>query len=149
MKIRYRNMKDLKIVLFITLLLITVTSCKMDKGGDSKQESNMTGSPVITFNELEYDFGKITEGEKVACVFKYKNTGDGDLIIHSATTSCGCTVPHFDDKPIAPGKEGNMEVVFDSYMREGMQTKTITVRSNATVKVVVLRIVAEVLKAES
>lgn len=148
MKIRYRKMKDLRIVLFITLLLITVSSCNRDKGGDSEQQISL-GSPVISFNELEYDFGKITEGEKVACVFKYKNTGDGDLIIHSATTSCGCTVPHFDDKPIAPGKEGNMEVVFDSYMREGMQTKTITVRSNATVKVVVLRIVAEVLKAES
>ena len=37
-----------------------------------------------------------------------------------------------------------MEVVFDSYRREGIQTKTITVRSNATVKVVVLRIIAEV-----
>jgi len=141
-------MTDMKPIFFTVLLFIALVSCKSDKeGGDSQEMS--AGSPIITFSEMEYDFGKIIEGEKVACVFKFKNTGDGDLIIHSATTSCGCTVPHFDKKPIAPGEEGAMEVVFNSYRYEGIQNKTITVRSNATVQVVVLRIVAEVLKEES
>jgi hypothetical protein len=130
-------------VIFISFMIIALNSCRSGKGEESIPD-NDGGVPVISFSELEYDFGKIIEGEKVACIFKFRNTGDADLIIHSATTSCGCTVPRFEDKPIAPGEEGTMEVVFDSYMREGLQTKTITVRSNASVKVVVLRITAEV-----
>lgn len=137
----------MKPALFIPLIIFALSSCMSGSREESSQDGDddSKGSPVITFDNLEYDFGKITEGEKVACIFKFRNTGDGDLIIHSATTSCGCTVPRFEDKPIPPGEEGTMEVVFDSYMREGIQTKTITVRSNATVKVVVLRIIAEVL----
>ena len=138
-------MKIIKTVTFLALVLISVSACNTEKKGDSSNEAN-TGTAEITFNELEYNFGKITEGEKVACIFKYRNTGDGDLIINTATTSCGCTVPRFDNKPIKPGNEGSMEVVFDSSHREGVQTKTITVRSNARVKVVVLRIIAEVIK---
>lgn len=137
---------DMKTLMFVSLIMFALSSCMTGSREVESQDSDESkGSPEITFKNLEYDFGKITEGEKVACIFKFKNTGDGDLIIHSATTSCGCTVPRFEDKPIAPGKEGTMEVVFDSYMREGTQTKTITVRSNARVKVVVLRILAEVL----
>lgn len=138
-------MRDMRSVIFLAIIIFTVASCQSGAGiEDSKEKSS--GSPVIAFSKLEYDFGKITEGEKVACIFKYRNTGDGDLIIHSATTSCGCTIPRFDDEPIAPGEEGVMEVVFDSRSREGVQTKTITVRSNASVKVVVLRIIAEVIE---
>jgi hypothetical protein len=141
-------MRSLKTIIFTLALLISVSSCKTEDKGDGSDVQNK-GIAEITFNDLEYSFGKITEGEKVACVFKFKNTGDGDLIINSATTSCGCTVPRFDDKPIKPGGEGSMEVVFDSSHREGTQTKTITVRSNASVKVIVLRIIAEVIMEDN
>jgi len=140
-------MKSNRILIYITILAIFGTSC--NSGARKDNIENITnGKPVITFDQLEYDFGRIIEGEKVACVFRFKNSGDGDLIINSATTSCGCTVPRFEDKPIAPGGEGTMEVVFDSSHRNGLQTKTITVRSNAKVKVVVLRITAEIIKNE-
>ena len=39
---------------------------------------------------------------------------------------------------------GNLEVVFDTSGRNGMQTKTITVKSNASIPVVLLKITAEV-----
>jgi len=135
------------LIAYLVFLLLSFSACNSGQESNARPESD-SGSPEITFNMLEYDFGRITEGEKVACTFKYKNTGDGKLLINSATTSCGCTVPSFDDKPLAQGEEGSMEVVFDSSHREGAQSKTITVRSNARVKVMVLRINAEVVKAE-
>lgn len=133
-----------RITLFIMLLAVSFSSCKTiaDK---NEIEDIRRGTAIISFDQLEYNFGAITEGEKVACMFKFTNTGDGDLVINSATTSCGCTIPRFEEEPIAPGGEGTMEVVFDSSHRNGAQTKTITVRSNASVKVVVLRILAEVI----
>ncbi len=47
-----------------------------------------------------------------------------------------------------PGGEGSLEVVFDTSGRNGMQTKTITVKSNAKPAVVLLKITAEVAIAE-
>jgi hypothetical protein len=99
---------------------------------------------IIKFDEFEHDFGKITEGERVACVFTFTNSGKGPLVVASATTSCGCTVSKFDDKPIPPGGKGELEVVFDSSGKSGKQTKTITVKSNALKPIVLLKITAEV-----
>jgi hypothetical protein len=66
-------------------------------------------------------------------------------VIESASTSCGCTVPKYNRSPIPAGKGGNLEVVFDSNGRNGMQTKTISVRSNSKTEVVILKITAEVI----
>jgi hypothetical protein len=95
--------------------------------------------------EYEHAFGKVTEGEKVAYVFSFVNNGPGNLVIASASTSCGCTVPKYDRKPIAPGKGGSLEVVFDTSARSGTQTKTVSVHSNSRTPVVVLKITAEVI----
>ena len=45
-----------------------------------------------------------------------------------------------------PGGTGTFEVVFDTSGREGTQTKTVVVQSNAENNMVILRIIAEVQK---
>ncbi|MEE4214557.1 MAG: DUF1573 domain-containing protein [Bacteroidales bacterium] len=117
---------------------------KSDMPGNAKNNGNSEGKAIIEFSSLEHDFGKIEEGEKVACVFTFQNKGDSDLLITSASTSCGCTVPDFDNKPVPPGENGRVEVVFDSSFRNGAQSKTVTIRSNAEKPVVILKIKAEV-----
>ena len=102
------------------------------------------GTPVITFANVTHDFGTIDEGEKVASVFKFSNTGDADLVLTSVLTTCGCTVSKFSKKPIPPGGSGTIEITYDSTDRRGKQTKTITVQSNAENKIMILRITAEV-----
>lgn len=116
-----------------------------DRGasGNGLQVSD-TGTAQILFTEYEHHFGKVKEGEKISYTFSFENRGTVDLIIASAKTTCGCTVPKFDKKPIHPGKKGNLEVVFDTSGRSGMQTKTITVNSNASKPVILLKITAEV-----
>ena len=94
---------------------------------------------------MEHDFGKVEEGEKVGFVFNFENAGTGNLIILAASTTCGCTVPRYDTKPISPGDNGEMEVIFDTSGRSGIQTKIITVKSNASVPLVMLKITAEVI----
>mgnify|MGYP003906556323 CR=1 FL=1 len=54
--------------------------------------------PKFTFQNDTYDFGKITQGEKVSYSFNFKNTGYVPLIISSASASCGCTVPTFPEE---------------------------------------------------
>ncbi len=93
-------------------------------------------APVITFQEQEYDFGTIKQGEVVNHTFKFTNTGKSPLIIESATASCGCTVPQPPTEPIAPGESSQIEVTFNSTGKMGQQYPTITVRANTQPNIV-------------
>jgi hypothetical protein len=135
------------LLIYLALIALILSNCGTNSGknsSDSGSEPAQNGTVEISFKEYEHDFGKVTEGEKVACVFEFENKGTTNLVVKSATTSCGCTVPKYDTKPIPPGRSGKLEVIFDTAGRNGMQTKTITVKSNASVPVVLLKITAEV-----
>jgi hypothetical protein len=140
------------VIIFLVLITLIASNCgnvtRKDAGNSTMQLSD-SGTVVIGFKEYEHDFGKVAEGEKVACVFTFENRGTANLVITSATTSCGCTVPKYDTRPINPGGSGNLEVVFDTSGRNGMQTKVITVKSNASTPVVLLKITAEVVTSNN
>jgi hypothetical protein len=101
--------------------------------------------PVITFEKDIHDFGKVIQGEKVSFGFRFKNTGNADLVIAQVNSSCGCTVSKFPKTPIQPGKEDVITVMFDSQDRKGVQNKTITVVSNCQPSSSVIRIKAMVI----
>ena len=84
----------------------------------------------IAFEETDFDFGTVPEGEHVKHTYKFKNTGNEPLIIASAKGSCGCTVPKWPSDPIAPGQSGVIDVEFDSKGKPGKQTKRVTVTAN-------------------
>ncbi len=133
-------MKYLKLIVIVTIVFITF-ACNNNQQGTTGSEYNINnpasasgkstnGLPVITFDELEYNFGTLIQGEKVAHSFRFTNTGDGNLVISNVGASCGCTAPKWSREPIAPGEIGFIEVVFDSRGREGKQIKTVKVFSN-------------------
>jgi hypothetical protein len=129
------------------LAAMLFASCGRGSSGESKNmPSDTTGVAVITFTMLEHNFGAVKAGERVGCIFPFTNTGDADLVVTSATASCGCTVPKYSKKPVAPGDAGTVDVVFDTSGRDGIQTKTVVVQSNAENNLVILRIIAEVKK---
>ena len=125
-------------------------SCKDGKavsGNESSSslvEKTTNASAQIAFDTLSHDFGKIKEGEQVGWYFKFHNSGGTDLIITNVSATCGCTVPDFDTKPIAPGAEGSIKVVFDSNGRSGKQQKTLTVETNGNVQMTKLRLEADI-----
>lgn len=141
-------MKYISVV--VGMAAVVFASCGRGSSGENKNmPSDTTGVAVITFKMLEHNFGAVKEGEKVGCIFPFTNTGDADLVLTSATASCGCTVPKYNKKPVAPGESGTVEVVFDTSGREGIQTKTVVVQSNAENNLVILRIISEVKKEET
>ncbi|HBH83673.1 MAG TPA: hypothetical protein DDY34_07680 [Bacteroidales bacterium] len=138
-------MKRLLTILSIIVVLISGCGGGSQKSPDKSDALNQdTGKAVLVFMEYEHNFGKVSEGEKVAYIFNFENKGTSDLVILSAITTCGCTVPKYDRKPIPPGKDGKLELVFDTEGRTGIQVKTVTVRSNASEPVITLRITAVV-----
>ncbi|MEO0331961.1 MAG: DUF1573 domain-containing protein, partial [Bacteroidota bacterium] len=86
--------------------------------------------PKFEFEELNYDFGTIDEGEVVEHVFKFTNIGEAPLVIQSTSASCGCTTPSYSREPVAPGETGEVQVKFNSQSRPGVQNKTITITAN-------------------
>ena len=109
-------------------------------------EENATNQklPEIAFAQETFDFGKIKQGEVVNHQFKFKNTGKADLIITSATGSCGCTVPQWPKNPIPPGEEANIDVQFNSAGKSGMQRVNVTLVANTIPNSKVLTITGEV-----
>lgn len=87
--------------------------------------------PKIVFTDTTFNFGSITEGAKVTHAFIFKNEGTADLIITSATASCGCTTPVFPHDVKHPGDTGTISVTFDSSNKTGKVTKAITIISNS------------------
>ncbi|MBP7512675.1 MAG: DUF1573 domain-containing protein [Bacteroidia bacterium] len=87
-------------------------------------------APIMTFAENIHDFGTLVDGEVVTYKFKFKNTGNADLIISNASASCGCTIPSYPKEPIIPGGEGAIDVQFNSSGKVGTFDKNVTITSN-------------------
>ena len=86
----------------------------------------------IKFDKSAHNFGTFTESETQKTVFKFTNTGTEPLVIHQAITSCGCTVAKYTMTPVAPGKTGEVEVIYNGKGKLfGHFRKSITIRSNA------------------
>ncbi len=103
-----------------------------------KKVKKKKSSAIMTFEEKEFDYGRIKPGDVVKHQFKFKNTGKSDLVISNAVASCGCTTPSFPFIPIAPGEEGYIGVVFDSSGKLGKQRPSITLTTNIGTKKIYL-----------
>jgi hypothetical protein len=86
--------------------------------------------PVMTFEKKEHDFGTIAGGSKVNYSFKFKNTGEADLIITRAAGSCGCTIPEYPKTPIKAGESAKIDVLFNSAGKHGNQQKSVLIATN-------------------
>jgi len=118
----------------LPLILLAIIAVAIPTGAKKKKAD-------IKFSEISYNFGTIPEhGGKVSHSFEFTNTGDANLVIIDASADCGCTVPEFPTRPIAPGKKGTIKVTFDPLYRQGAFNKVVTIRTNAKPKKVRLKI---------
>lgn len=104
----------------------------------------------IKFDKVLHDFGKFSEDNAiVTCTFTFTNTGQAPLVITQCVASCGCTIPSYSDKPVAPGKTGTVKVTYNGKGRmAGQFKKVITVMTNAKNKMTRLCIQGEMLESK-
>jgi len=142
----------------VVVVMISSASCSSENpegintsavSNSSSAEGKSDDIPEIKFDEEEFDFGKIIQGEKVSHSFFFRNTGNKNLIISSASGSCGCTVPEWPKEPILPGQSNKIEVIFSSEGKSGYQEKTVTVVTNCEPSTRVIRIKCEIIVAET
>lgn len=104
----------------LVLRLIYLIICLLSAGNLFSQE--------LTFNSSKYDFGTFAEdGGEVSHIFTFKNSGSSPVVIVSAHSSCGCTVPSYSRQPIAAGSESTITVTYDPMNRPGRFSKTVEI----------------------
>lgn len=87
-------------------------------------------APVIHFERLHHDFGRITTDRKVAAKYRVSNTGNAYLSITQVRPSCGCTATVLGKWSMAPGEGTDLEASFDPRGLKGGVRKSIEVVSN-------------------
>ena len=93
--------------------------------------SSSSPLPSLDIAETEFDFGEVSQGEKVTHVFTFTNGGDAPLVIDRVKSSCGCTAALLSAKQIPPGEEGTIKATFDSSRFRGPISKVIFLYSNS------------------
>ena len=136
-------------IMYLVLFCMVFVSCK-ESASSKIKTSNLEnaekrdavinlGSAIIEFDNKEFDFGTIQQGEVVEGTFSVSNKGKTDLIITSAKASCG-TVPEWPKDPIKPGESSEIKFKFDSKGKKGKQNKSITIKANTESVTEVLRV---------
>lgn len=134
-------------IIYTAVLLMVLVSCDQRSKGNKSLNSNVIETdqisnkePIISFDKKTWDFGTIVDGEVVEHTFRFTNTGSKDLVISSASASCGCTIPNWPKEPIAPGDKGEIKVEFNSNGKKDLVTKDITILANTNPVKTILQI---------
>lgn len=68
----------------------------------------------IKFDKVTYDFGTFSDDNPVhKTTFTFTNVGKAPLVINQIVASCGCTIPNYDKRPIAPYQKGTIDVTYN------------------------------------
>ncbi len=152
-------MKKLAILL---LTIVILTSCGNNKSNEgdvtvhdihnpasadaSRSAKISKDMPVMTFEKMTHDFGKVMQGEKLSYSFKFTNTGKSNLIIEETNSSCGCTTSTPPKAPIRPGESAEIKVSFNSANKEGAVTNSVVISANTYPVNTLLKVTANVIK---
>ena len=93
-------------------------------------QNNSGPKPRILVSEEEWDFGKVTQGEKPTHIFIVKNGGEEDLIIEGVKESCPCIEASISTTLIKPGESAELKVTYDTTDYMGKDEKHVHIYSN-------------------
>lgn len=127
----------MKKLLFIVFAAGLFACQSADQKSLTQEEKIKAAKDSANFTTIEWldstvkDLGKIKEGQIAEVTYRFKNSGDKNLVIANVSASCGCTVPEKPEKPFAPGEEGVIKAKFDSRGRGlGVARKDVYVTAN-------------------
>ena len=130
----------------LLILLALGTSIIACKSSDKKVAA--TGTPTLTTEEKEKaktdtanfttiewldsmykDLGNIKKDQTVEITYRFKNTGDKNLIFDNVSAQCGCTIPERPERAYAPGEEGEIKAKYNG-SGQGHVRKEVYVTAN-------------------
>ncbi|GAG93257.1 unnamed protein product [marine sediment metagenome] len=123
------------IIIFILIVAVIILGgilvfSNIQNNSSNTPQNNSGLQPRILVSEDEWDFGKVTQGEKPTHIFIVKNGGEGDLIIEGLKESCPCIEASISTTRIQPGELAELEVSYDTTDYVGKDEKHIHIYSN-------------------
>ena len=119
------------IILGCVLVFSNTQNNSSTQNNPSNTTQNNSGpQPRILVSEEEWDFGKVTRGEKPTHIFIVKNGGEGDLIIEGIKGSCPCIETSISTNRIKPGESAELKVSYDTTDYVGKDEKHLHIYSN-------------------
>ena len=111
---------------FLSIILLVAFTCFAQEEVKQKNKGEMK------FEKTHHDFGVFSQDTAVVTYdFVFTNVGKSPIIIHTASASCGCTVPEYTLEPIMPGCQGKITVTYNGKgRRPGVFRKSITIHNN-------------------
>ncbi len=132
-------MKKILFVLFAAGIFACQTADEKTADALTQEQKDKAARDSANFTSIEWldstfrDLGKVKEGQVVEVSYRFRNSGEKNLVIANVSASCGCTVPEKPEKPYAPGEEGVIRAKFDSKGRPAGETrKDVYVTANTT-----------------
>lgn len=93
----------------------------------------------IDWKEIEYNFGKVKQGQTVSHTFNFRNISKVPYKIEGVEGSCGCTVAKYTEGIIGKYETGEVVVTFNSTNKpKGENTELVTITGNSFPDKVVL-----------
>ena len=114
--------------------------------GAFAQNAAKKAEDVIKFKETKFNFGKIKQGVPVTHDFQFTNISSENLIVETASASCGCTTPTWPQQPILKSKDDKIKAGFNA-AAPGPFEKTIFVKLKGVDAPFELKISGEVVSA--
>jgi hypothetical protein len=96
-----------------TILLIFIVILAAIMSVYIKRELDKNYVPEISFKLKKYDFDTLTNQEDANFYFVYENYGKKDLKIYNIKTSCGCTIPAWNDGFLKPYEKDSFKVTYN------------------------------------
>jgi hypothetical protein len=94
----------------------------------------LSAQPQLKFKDVKKNFGFVKKGEQIKLSYSFTNTGNQPLLISETKVECSCTKVNYPKEPVLPGKEGIIEVIFDTAPTYDRQDRMIEIYSNDAAK---------------
>ena len=108
-------MKQLLILFVTTICFLACQQRNSKTAGEQPAAPVVDSSSLTTIQWLDstyQDLGTVKEGPEVDIAYRFKNTGDKDLVVENVTAGCGCTIVEKPQEPFAPGQSGAIRAKF-------------------------------------
>jgi len=92
--------------------------------------AQLESAPRMRIEPENYDFGSLSEGEKLKIDVELVNEGKQELEIRKIIPNCNCTGIKIESMTIPVGESGILKVLFSAEDLKGYQYKTITLFTN-------------------
>lgn len=115
------------------MLAVALSAAAFTVRAQEADSAAVVHGAVLRLSETVHDFGDVPRrGGDLDCEITFTNAGDAPLVVSRLVTSNSCLKASCLRRPVAPGKQGTIRIVYQPLKSEaGAFSRVIQIGSNA------------------